>query len=346
MPIAATVASAIVEFRARGAEYRREVRRTAESTGEIRRELARADRAIQSFNRRTGALVRRLGSIRTAAAAAASVAGFGALAKRIADSVATIEHMAGVAGQTAEQLQVLEFAASQVGVATRNTQIGMQRFNRRLGEARTGAGVLAPVLDRMGIALKNADGTFRSSNQVLRDFADGIQRLNDPGQQLLAAFRAFDSEGAKLVLALRGGSSGLDAMASEAKRLGLILDPELVQAAVKLSDEFDRFTTIVRRNFQRIVLEYAPNLISALEGLGRGFPHCSTGCLRLSDRRRARCGCSSPRSSAPGPRSLRPADFGRISWPSVGSVRRREQRPSQWRDSTQHCAYPAVRLVC
>lgn len=138
-------------------------------------------------------------------------------------------------GLTTKSLQELRFGAKLSGVETNTLDMAMQRFSRRLGEAQQGTGELKQTLIDYGIAVRNVDGSSRSVDAVLNDFANTIQNAESDTERLRIAFKGFDSEGASLVNMLKDGSIGLQAFRDEAEFLGVIIEDDLLRNAEKLT---------------------------------------------------------------------------------------------------------------
>jgi len=158
-------------------------------------------------------------------------------------------------GLTNEELQEYRFAAEQVNVNNRALEQGIQRFSRRLAEARQGSGELADTLEQYDITLRNADGTSRRAGEVLRDLADAVSEVEDPSERLRIAFKAFDSEGAALVNILNRGSEGLDEFAQQARDAGRVIDGELIRQSARLNTELSNFFGGIRTQIQAGFLE-------------------------------------------------------------------------------------------
>lgn len=237
-----------------GTRGQQALQRLERSTAPVSRGLIAVDRATGGLRNQMEGLSGRLGiagdamralgpaGLAGAAAIAGLAAGFTAAvraANRAIESLSAIGDTADRLGVTAEQLQELRFAAEQNNVATNTLEMAWQRFTRRLGEAQQGTGELLGTLEQYNIALTNADGTNRSAIAVYRDFADAVQGVRDPQEQLRIAFKAFDSEGAALVRLLRQGADGLDDYAARAREAGIVLDNELVQSALEAGDRIN-----------------------------------------------------------------------------------------------------------
>ncbi len=170
-----------------------------------------------------------------------------AAADRLGDTAAKI-------GLTTDELQEMRFAAAQTGIAVTQLDMGMQRFSRRVAEAATGTGVLLPILKANNLALRDQDGRMRSVVDLLDDYADLIKNAGSEQEALLLAFKAFDSEGAAMVNALRGGPDELQRMRQEAHDTGQVMQKELVGTADIVADSWAAFTGFLSTSFSKVVL--------------------------------------------------------------------------------------------
>ena len=190
-----------------------------------------------------------------------------ALVLRQAQFIDRLGKVSDVIGVNIQTLQKFRFAAEQSGVSVEQADVALRRFSRRLGEAQKGTGELAPALRRLGIDVRNTDGTFKSAEEILFEFADGIAATEDQTQRLALAFKAFDSEGAELVKVLAQGSDGLRAFFREAVDLGFILDRETVKGVEEFNDELNKLKIILIGLANRLVAELSPALKQITEDL-------------------------------------------------------------------------------
>jgi hypothetical protein len=187
--------------------------------------------------------------------------------RRVVSELDEIGKTADRLGLTTDALQELRVAATTAGVSTNTLDMAMQRFGRRVAEARQGAGEAKGALEEMGIALFNADGTARSTEAVLNDVADAMQGMSVQTDRNRIAMKLFDSEGVALVNMLRNGADGLDEMRRQARELGIVIDEDLIRNAEEAEDKLFLMSQVIKVNLSEALINLAPLLVTASEGL-------------------------------------------------------------------------------
>ena len=216
-------------------------------------------RGFRSVENRATRLERgfdRLGARVKAAFTVSAVTAFAGAIRGAISSTAQLVDTADKIGVGIESLQELRFAAEQNSVSIQALDMGMQRFSRRIAEAATGAGVLKDILKANNVALRDSEGRVRPLNDLLDDYAELIRNAGSEQEQLLLAFKAFDSEGAALVNVLRDGADGLDTYRARAQELDIVVKDELARSMKDIDDQFLDFTKSLTGKFKQGILEY------------------------------------------------------------------------------------------
>ena len=197
-----------------------------------------------------------------ASAASIRVAGFiGALvatgglvfaAIKTAKSLDELRKAAQRVGLDVERFQEFAFAASQLGsVDLRQFTVSMEAFTRRLADAQveTGEGVQA---FRLLFGSLNAIKNIRPEEALLRT-ADAFRGLQTEGRGAAIAADLFTRRGLRMTQFLQAGRKGIEDMAKEARRLGIIFDKDLAAQGTKTVDALDRLSRVMSVNLQRAV---------------------------------------------------------------------------------------------
>lgn len=139
-----------------------------------------------------------------------------------------VKNLSRALGLGTEFLQGLAFAADKADVKSEALNLAIQRMTRRIGEAARGGGEAAKEIERLGFNAKEL-ADLRAEEQFFR-VADAIAGVRGQSEKLATAFKFFDSEGARPVLALLERYPGeLREQIDLAKELGAVYDDELIR---------------------------------------------------------------------------------------------------------------------
>jgi hypothetical protein len=195
---------------------------------------------------------------------AAVVTGLTAITKAVIDQGDALNKMSQKTGIAVEDLSKLQFAADLSGVSAEALQKGLTSLAVGMVEAATGAGPLAEQYKKLGINLRNTDGTMKSSLDVLGELADRFQQMPDGVEKTNLAVDIFGKKlGAEMIPLLNSGAAGLKAMGDEAQSLGLVISGELA----KKSEEFNDNLTRLSKLSSAAGIQIANSLIPSLNGL-------------------------------------------------------------------------------
>ncbi|WP_068310450.1 hypothetical protein [Polycladidibacter hongkongensis] len=224
-----------------------------------RRELQKTRRETKLLNMDMGTLGKSMGAMRVlpAAAAAATLAKLTTAIKTAVSEASRLAKVADKVGVTTDELQRLRYGFELAGVAAGTTDTALQRFSRRVAEAANGSGVLHDILKANGIQLRDSSGRMKTQSRILGEYAQLIKNASSEQERLLLSFKAFDREGAGLVLALKNGSKGLDELMGKAAEAGGVLDEKLLRKAEKIDDEFARMWRTFELGAKRATLAAA-----------------------------------------------------------------------------------------
>ncbi len=180
---------------------------------------------------------------------------------RLAEISETIGKAADRASIGIEALQGLHHGFGLSGVATNELNQSLERFAQRVGEAANGGGALNAVLDRYRISIRNTNGEMRSQMELLRDLADLIRRAPSDQERSAIAQAAFGNAGRAMVLALREGGAGLDAMIERAREGGFVIEESLVRRAEELDDRFADLSNTIKTFGMRLAVTLADAVV-------------------------------------------------------------------------------------
>ena len=165
-----------------------------------------------------------------------SVAGFATMIKSAIDAADQLNKLSQKIGISVEALSTLRFAAQLSDVSLETLQKGIKGLSQNIAEANTGIGDGAQVFEALGVSVKNADGTMKSTEAVLLQVADVFANLEDGAVKTALAVKLFGKSGMDMIPFLNQGAAGISQLTAEAERLGLKLTTETARSAEAFND--------------------------------------------------------------------------------------------------------------
>lgn len=158
------------------------------------------------------------------------------------------EHLSRTAarlGTSAEDFQKLDYAAKQTGATTEDLTGGLSFLARSMDAAHQGAGEQAQAFQRLGVHLKNADGSAKSVQDVFYDVADAMKATNDPGKRARISMELLGRGSRELIPTLMQGSEALKGFGEEAERFGVVQGESFFESAEKFIRGVKRIKAIL-----------------------------------------------------------------------------------------------------
>ena len=144
---------------------------------------------------------------------------------------------------TTTELQRFRAAARDSTVETDTLDQGLNRLNRRMGEARSGSGQLADVYEELGLQ-------GMSTQEAFEEIADAVANADDSQEAARIGYAAFGRQVEDLLPLLRQGRNGLNQMGDEAERTGRVVDEALVRRGAEAATQLNRINDIMQANLR------------------------------------------------------------------------------------------------
>lgn len=144
----------------------------------------------------------------------------GAVAKFAADTLEALDAQKKFAqsiGASTGNVVGLGYAAQLGGSSIEGMQAGMLKLSKTMDEANKKGG--KSVFSELGIAIKDAQGQLRSTDEVMIDVADKFASMQDGTAKATLAMDLFGKKGAELIPILNQGSDALRKQINEGKVL-------------------------------------------------------------------------------------------------------------------------------
>lgn len=166
-----------------------------------------------------------------------SVAGLSALLQQTTAIGDELYKMSQRVGVSVENLSTLRYAADLSGVSLGDLDSLLVKLNKKLGEAASGSESAAGFLKQFGIDVADVkDGTL-STDEALKRIADRFAGTPDGINKSAAAVEAFGKAGAAIIPFLNQGRDAIEALQTEASKLGLKISTETAQRMEAFNDQ-------------------------------------------------------------------------------------------------------------
>lgn len=201
--------------------------------------------------------------ISTAAAGAlASLGGIAYKAGMAADDINTLSKVTHI---STKDLQLYAGASELVDVSLETMANAHKKLTKAMSSAKGGTGAAADTFKALGVAVTDANGNLRNSNDVFNDAINALSKIDNEAERDAMAMTLFGKSATDLNPLIQGGSETLEKFTKKAEEMGLVLDQDAVDAANNFKDTIDETKAITGMAFNKMGASLAKTLQPALE---------------------------------------------------------------------------------
>jgi len=219
------------------------------------------DQTQQAF----GSVNKSLNKIKGALAVAFSTAVIANFARQTLELADTIGKTADSIGVSTEFLQRYQFAAQQSGLSTEEFNKGLQTFAKNVGQAQMRTLEAGKSLERIGVSLRNADGSAKSAEQIFVELFKALDNVESSTRKAGIMADLFGRAGVKLAVMGKDGSAALDELKNSAT--GIIPEESIRQAEI-FNDTMNELKREVLLPLQGVVIGTANAFLDLLDAIG------------------------------------------------------------------------------
>lgn len=222
--------------------------------------LGNSMQGVEGKAKNLGMAVRGVGAAFKGFFAIAAVGGIVALGKSAIDTADAFGKLSTRTGIAADKLLAYVNAGKLADVSQSDLETGLRTLARTQVEASEGVATYADAYAKLGVTVKNQDGTLKDSDQLLSDIADRFQELPNGPEKAAVAMDIFGRSGQKMITLLNGGSEALD-------QFGF----ELSENFARNSETFNDNLTKIGIEMDRLKMQILDDLLPSLIELSEGF---------------------------------------------------------------------------
>jgi hypothetical protein len=200
-------------------------------------------------------------SIAAAAGFAAALTGVGVAVMGALKDADKLNKLSQSVGLSVEELSKLKFAAELSDISLEQLGVSLVKLSKNMSAiAAGGTGPAAEAFKALGISVRNADGTMKSSSDVMSEVAGKFENLKDGANKTALAVAMFGKAGAAMIPLLNGGKKALEEAKQEAEELGLVVSKKTAVAAEAFNDNLTRLHKVLNGVWLKVAEELAPSL--------------------------------------------------------------------------------------
>lgn len=177
------------------------------------------------------------------------------------------QQLAKRAGTSSQNLQELEAVAQSAGVKTNEFTNSMISLNKAIGNARFGIGTTARDFIRLGVNVRNANGTFKDNADLYVEVANKIKALKSPSKELIYSQKLLGTSSLKLVDTFSQSAKALQTQRDEVKKLITVVDDKGIQTTNRFLSAWDKFRLMFKGVRDSIALGLMPVFTDMLNGV-------------------------------------------------------------------------------
>ena len=172
-----------------------------------------------------------------AAGAATALAGMTVSGGEYADEVLTISANTGIAAESVQKYQyALNFIDGDLNTLTKS----IEKNKQRMGDAADGNATYAAAYEKLGVSVKNADGTFRDSEEVYWDVIDALGQVTDEVERDNLATDLLGKSSQELRTVIEAGSEAFKECGEEAEKMGAVMSGDNLDALGSFDDKMQQ----------------------------------------------------------------------------------------------------------
>lgn len=202
----------------------------------------------------------------TISGAVSAVYGMAASQAAAADAIGKTSALLGM--QVGE-LQAIRSAGQHAGMSVESIDSAMQKFSVNIGRAAAGEKRQLDLMNALGVATRNADGSLRNQTDLLMDVADAYSKLSDTQDRNRVSQELFGRSAVQMSALLKDGSSGIRAAVEQYERTNAGYTAEQTQQAEAFNDQLQTMREYIGGVQKDLFFALVPAFTKLFDGVSK-----------------------------------------------------------------------------
>lgn len=202
------------------------------------------------------------------AAAAGITLAMGGLAASAMNNADELQAMSDKTGLSAERLQELQYAGSNLGVELETITGAQAKLTKSMAGATDETKGTGAAFARLGIDVRDkATGELRNAKTVMEEAFDALNGVGNETERDALAMQIFGKSAMELNPLIKAGGTELDRLAQEARNSGAVMSNEAVAGLDSFGDALGNLKSSVVGKFGEAFSELVPTLTDLADKL-------------------------------------------------------------------------------
>jgi predicted nucleic acid-binding Zn-ribbon protein len=201
------------------------------------------------------------------AAAAGITLAMGGLASSAMSNADELQAMSDKTGVSAERLQELQYAGSNLGVELETITGAQAKLTKSMSAAQKGSGAQAEAFAQLGVKTTLSNGHLRDSNAVMLDTFNALNMMENETERNALSMQLFGKSAMELNPLIVAGGDELNRLAQEARDTGAVMSNEAVAGLDTFGDALGNLKSSMVGKFGEAFSELAPTLTDLADEL-------------------------------------------------------------------------------
>lgn len=191
---------------------------------------------------------------------AAAGAAFVGMSKVVMDNADELQRQADITGLSAERLQELQYAGSNLGVELETITGAQSKLTKSMNAARKGTGAQAEAFKKLGIKVKDGNGQLRSAKDVMAEAFTALGKVGNETERDALAMQLFGKSAMELNPLIKAGGDELNRLSNEARKSGAVMSNEAVAGLDSLGDTLANIKSGIMGAFGESLAKLLPRI--------------------------------------------------------------------------------------
>lgn len=184
----------------------------------------------------------------------------GALVMKSAETADELQRLSDVTGLSAERLQELKYAGSNLGVELETITGAQSKLTKAMFAAQGGTGKQADAFKKLGIKVTDSNGNLRDAKDIMVEAFNALNKMGNETERDATSMQLFGKSAMELNPIIKAGGDALKDLTDEARKNGAVMSNEQVSNLDAFGDSVDAMKLSIGAAAGKIAADLVPTL--------------------------------------------------------------------------------------